>query len=511
MITPSASHAACSRLWDVCIIGTGALGIVMGLKLARAGRSVAILEASGEDITDSSQKFYECRSIGHPHVGGTSGRFRVFGGSTERWAGQAMRFDPIDFEPRDEIFPEGWPYRSEELDPYYSEAEAYMGVADANYDGFDTDFRAQASSEGLDAPLMDRVLDPFQLHYSVFTAQPRMREKYRSELAALPELELMINSPARRFISDEPGRICAVEIGNQEERQTIRAKTFILACGCVENTRFLLLQRDRHHLSLLEELPMLGRCLQDHPGCHLGELSLTKGAFIQDLFRLKPRAGISYKARISWNRKKRENDSLLAVSGTLLMMRGISDFDDCPPNPIAQAKALLDPRPWFRTLRLASQGIIFSPIHHTYLAVSAEDLRDRESKILLSTSKVDPNGDPLAEIDWRISPSVADSILEYVRCFEHLLASCGLGSFRRFCFLSDPSLLLEQLKDNSHQIGATSIGPDAGSGVVDRDLRVFGTENLHVVGTSVLPTGSHANPTLTALALGIRLASHLAR
>ena len=47
-------------------------------------------------------------------------------------------------------------------------------------------------------------------------------------------------------------------------------------------------------------------------------------------------------------------------------------------------------------------------------------------------------------------------------------------------------------------------------GVVDANCKVFGTENLYVAGSSVFPTGGHANPTLTIVALAIRLGEHLA-
>jgi choline dehydrogenase-like flavoprotein len=49
----------------------------------------------------------------------------------------------------------------------------------------------------------------------------------------------------------------------------------------------------------------------------------------------------------------------------------------------------------------------------------------------------------------------------------------------------------------------------ADDGVVDAELRVFGTANVYVAGAATFPSGSFANPTLTALALALRLADHL--
>jgi choline dehydrogenase-like flavoprotein len=53
------------------------------------------------------------------------------------------------------------------------------------------------------------------------------------------------------------------------------------------------------------------------------------------------------------------------------------------------------------------------------------------------------------------------------------------------------------------------MGGDASTGVVDADCRVFGSDNLFIASSAVFPTTSFANPTLTILALTIRLADHL--
>jgi len=50
---------------------------------------------------------------------------------------------------------------------------------------------------------------------------------------------------------------------------------------------------------------------------------------------------------------------------------------------------------------------------------------------------------------------------------------------------------------------------DPRKGVVDRDCRVHGVSNLYVAGSSVFPTAGSTNPTLTIIALAIRLADHL--
>jgi choline dehydrogenase-like flavoprotein len=48
-------------------------------------------------------------------------------------------------------------------------------------------------------------------------------------------------------------------------------------------------------------------------------------------------------------------------------------------------------------------------------------------------------------------------------------------------------------------------------GVVDRNCKVHGVDNLFVAGSSVFPTSGQCNPTLTIVALALRLGDELKR
>jgi choline dehydrogenase-like flavoprotein len=62
----------------------------------------------------------------------------------------------------------------------------------------------------------------------------------------------------------------------------------------------------------------------------------------------------------------------------------------------------------------------------------------------------------------------------------------------------------------AHHCGTTRMHDDPKRGVVDRECRVHGVANMYVAGSSVFPTVGFANPTLTLVALSLRLADHLA-
>ena len=100
----------------------------------------------------------------------------------------------------------------------------------------------------------------------------------------------------------------------------------------------------------------------------------------------------------------------------------------------------------------------------------------------------------------------------FVRRIGDSLQAAGLARVEIDSLLDgeDPRAL-DQATDTYHQCGGARMGHHARDGVVDRDLRVFGTANLYVAGAAVFRTSSYANPTFTAMALTARLADHLGR
>ena len=61
------------------------------------------------------------------------------------------------------------------------------------------------------------------------------------------------------------------------------------------------------------------------------------------------------------------------------------------------------------------------------------------------------------------------------------------------------------------QHGTTRMHGDPKHGVVNADAQVHGVDNLYMAGSSVFPTSGYANPTLTIVALTLRLSDHLKR
>ena len=73
----------------------------------------------------------------------------------------------------------------------------------------------------------------------------------------------------------------------------------------------------------------------------------------------------------------------------------------------------------------------------------------------------------------------------------------------------DDSEWPSDMRGDQHHMGTTRMQRDPRMGVVDENCRVHGVANLYVAGCSVFPTGGTFNPTLTIVALALRLADHI--
>jgi len=143
------------------------------------------------------------------------------------------------------------------------------------------------------------------------------------------------------------------------------------------------------------------------------------------------------------------------------------------------------------------------------LRYHAEHLPNKDSRVTLSGA-LDAYGLPRLAIDFRYTVADVEPIVRTHECFADWLSNTKLGTLHWTVPKTDRMAhIMRQSRDGRHQIGTTRMGQTEKTGVVDKNCRVFGINNLFVAGTSVFASSGHANPTLTAVALAMRLADRL--
>ena len=143
------------------------------------------------------------------------------------------------------------------------------------------------------------------------------------------------------------------------------------------------------------------------------------------------------------------------------------------------------------------------------VGVIAEQSPSPTSKISLSDRK-DLFGLPRVRVDWQLSPSDRHSIEGALEVLAAELARLGLGRVQLEPWLRQASpTWLKQIWGGCHHLGTTRMSANPRLGVVDADCRMHAVGNLYIAGSSVFPTSSYVPPTLTIVAMALRLANHL--
>jgi choline dehydrogenase-like flavoprotein len=141
------------------------------------------------------------------------------------------------------------------------------------------------------------------------------------------------------------------------------------------------------------------------------------------------------------------------------------------------------------------------------LDVHAEQLPNPASRITLAGAQ-DRFGVRQPRIDWRYTQADIRTVRGTLSLIGSALETGGHGTLAW-----DPDAVeADILRDGAyggHHLGTARMSADPRHGVVDADCRVHGIDNLYVAGGAVFATSGQANPTLSILALALRLAACL--
>ena len=469
--------------YDVCVAGAGAAGITLALELEGSGLDVCLLEAGGFDAPALDDA--------HPYAGENAGepydllasRLRYFGGTTNHWGGWCMPLDPIDFRPRSFVPLSGWPFGRSELEPYYARAARICEIDPPVFD-----LKKLPGGDGTAKELLGRHDPDFTVKLLRYSPPTRFGPRYRSRIERSKQVRCFLDSTVTE-IEEASGRVSRFSVRSGDKRFFVKARLYVIALGAIENARVLLCSDRSNGVGIGNGSDFVGRCFSDHIGSRfIGHALLPDRA---PYIRLHNLGKLTVFPHLSFRDEFLEAHGLPNLGIVLVKDWAIED-------PVA-AEHFNDPRlyPEWRDRKPGRFGV----------AVRIEATPNRDSRITLLGTP-DSNGMKRTRLDWRINSLEFDA-LEYIAGFlGGKLGSRGTGRFR-------PTWRSRAREGGhgyqSHQMGTTRMSADPGSGVTDPDCRVHSIENLYVSGSSVFPTFGFANPTLTIVALAIRLADHLKR
>ena len=510
---------------NVLIIGAGPAGITLALELEKSGKSVALLESGGFEMDAATQDFYNGKLLGDQKSGVLYTRLRYLGGSSNHWGGHCLPLEPIDVEQKDFIPDSGWPFGVETLESYYKRAQDYTDTGAYDY-GVD---KAYASKFGSLMPIDPEKFPTVKMRQSKPT---RFGTKYQSRLEQSKSITLYTWANVTDIVPNADGsRIDAVKIQTKTGKSfTATADVVVLATGGIENARVMLNARHLSDSGLANPYGIVGAYFMDHPSTGLGflhpakplDVGLYTGAVptpdgVPSHYTMRPSDKLIREnglvnatlwltplsadeaTRKREDRAKRAMEALRNMRHHPGQMFHAQDdgSDACNALEGVDALAMNIVRKHLSSNRMTTDRLL--------IRAEAEQMPDTTNRVKLIADK-DALGLNRISLNWEPSKSTIEALRKVALLFGTECARTGIGRFELERNFEAP---YANTSTAWHHMGTTRMGNIPTKSVVDPDLKVHGINNMYVAGSSVFPTSGRSNPTLTIVALSIRLADRL--
>jgi choline dehydrogenase-like flavoprotein len=345
-------------------------------------------------------------------------------------------------------------------------------------------------------------------------------------LAAAGNISLVHHATVTRLVTTAGGGrvVEAIARPRPESTVSVGARLFILATGGIENARILLLTNAARPGGLGNGNGLVGRYFMERLTARGGVLipttpdlarhaalytnHLVDGTRVQGALTLSADTIRQEQLTNSmlWLRAVPKAFTSEGVRSALTLARGFRRRPHIERVPGHVRNVIADLDQVVSTIRGHLRSTHQRP-EVFQVAFQAEATPQADSRVTLSSTR-DRYGLPRPRLDWRIAQEDFRSIRRTIDIIDDRLRETEMGTIlRKFGDERPPAMIT----GNFHHLGTTRMAADPRFGVVDEHCRVHEAENVYVAGSSVFPSAGFANPTLTVVALAIRLADHLRR
>lgn len=529
--------------YDICIVGSGPVGIALALALEKHGLKVLLLE-SGQAAGDP---FSATLTMGHVvdhsrHAETAVAMRRALGGTSGWWGGRCVPYDDVDFADRPYVTKAHWPISHDAVRAKYAEAASFFNIGPAEF------CRPDPVWKVLDGDVRADTLERWtpQIDSSIVHHDELVNSKNICVLLGATVVDINLDQGLQH--------VASLTIAGEHRRQTISPEKTVLTCGGLETTRLLLVAQQKAPDAFGGMHGVLGRyytghisgkiadiVLKDPANANAHDFFLDNGAYVRRRFSITQARQIREKLlnTVFWldNPPFHAADHgigilsavwfILAIPflGRLVVSEGIR-VSHVGPRPylwgrhlwnvlrsplsvVQEAFKILNgrflakpPKPGFL---LRSRGGRYALHYH------GEEYPKADSRVTLLDTR-DALDMPYLKIDLKFSEDDAKSVLRSHEVLDEALRASGLAHLEYY--EKDPSArmrsVMDQATDGFHQCGTVRMSDNPEDGVVDENCQVHGVDNLFVATSGVFPTSGQANSTFVAVAMALRLADYLA-
>jgi len=483
---------------DIIIVGAGTIGLYLANRLNKENDDLNILIIEyGNENANSSQNEYHSESIGKKHIGTIDGRAIGIGGTSTLWGGQLAEFEEADFKE--------WPIKYSDIKKYYAKVYAELGLEGALSD---QDYQKCINGD------IENDFDIEHL-YTRWLNQPNFYEFFKEIIHKNKNIRIIKNTTVNN-ISLNKNMATSVEcIASNSFKYNLDGKKFVFANGTLGINQFFLSTAELSTVPWKKN-SMLGRYFQDHLAAVVGTLSLKNKILFRQLYENRWVNGIKIQPKLKLSKNARSYKK----NGVVLFFSFKSKFEDSlvriksvikNPSKIINLKTL---SVFLKDIYIIRKSILISiykllfkkRIHAIFdneqsieINIQSEQIPNENSKITLDKGKKLKTGLYKTKTNWAFGGEEEEAIKDLCLSVNKFFKKIGIGEIE---FNKD---IYDNLKcnfhDTNHQCGGMKMSFHENDGVVDKNCKVWSTENIWIAGAAVFPSSSHANTTLTALAL----------
>ena len=503
---------------DVCVIGAGPAGLAIASVLARADIPTIVLEQAGRSA-----------------IGGNALRWLIELGRKSKNGVRLAPLPPETFNPRPGLGLPGWPIAAADLAPYYRQAQQVFGLSPF---GFSVGEWEEPGALRLPLPEDRLATSMYQ-----FAEGRAVHEDLVRGLVDAEHVRIVHGAVVREITTTEGGtQAKGVEVATTSGRSLeIRTPTIVLAAGGLDNAHLLLLSQRGRRTAIGDEHGVLGRYYMEHPLLDGGDFVPGSARLIDAmaLYDLRPVHDLSVMGHLRLAPEIVRDRDMLQLSA-LFFPREVDHRERYRLSPRQERalRATFEFRSYLRSggfANLARVPRMVSGIDALFGAAWRDkcgrfprlgrggwSMRPRPSvtfgafqvvhqveqpphwsnRVFLG-QETDGWGRPVLEREWSWHAEDMARTLAAQDLVATELAAAGLGDYHIARPDNEPLVLTLNC---AHPMGTTRMHADPKQGVVDAMCRVHEVDNLFVAGSSTFTTGSYVNPTLTAVALALRVA-----
>ncbi|MDC0611384.1 GMC family oxidoreductase [Vibrio sp.] len=516
---------------DVVVVGSGVAGGLVAHQLAKAGKSVIVLEAGprytrGEiverfrnqpDKMDFMAPYPSTPYAPHPEFNPNNNYLiqrgehdydaqyiRAVGGTTWHWAASAWRFIPSDFKLKSTYgVGRDWPIEYKDLELWYQKAEEELGVWGPNNEELGSprsqpypmtplpiSYNEQVIKDRLNNNGFYVVTEPVARNSRPYDNRPTccgnnncmpicpIGAMYNGithvEKAESVGAKVIDKAVVYKIEKGQDNKIAAVHYKTPDGVEyRVEAKSFVLAANGIETPKLMLMS------DIGNSSDMVGRNLMDHPGTGIRFFASEKlwpGRGAQEMTSI-----------IGWRDGKFRSE----YAGKKIHLSNLSRTDQVTQEILAQDTFIIGKELDEKIRDKAARYVQFDSFH--------ELLPHPENRIIPSSSFTDALGIPKPEFYYSIDDYVKKSAVHTKEAYTKIAKLMGASDIQ----------YSDEFSNNQHICGTVIMGDNPKDSVVDKDCRTHDHQNLFIASSGTMPTVGTVNCTLTIAALSLRIADTL--